>query len=639
MLPITAIALGLRRDLRRGRHLDAQAGRSGRRLAAPDQRSTGRAVPALPPHRTSGPDTRKRHAMRPRCVRAGRRPSAMAARARRVRSARAASLGRVAGPRRGPRARVMPPRSPRRARRPRPHRRAAAGPPARPAADARSWATLGLAYVEQARITGDPTYYPRPRARSTGRSAAARRQQPGARRAGRAGRGPARLRRRSAAGARRWRSTRTRSGALSIRVDALTELGRYDAARRRWRRPTASPSMQVFARYSYAEELRGRTARAEALLRRALDGAYQPGRPGVPAVVARRPRAPRRATRPGRCPLRQALRPTRPTCPPWSAQARLAVARGDIESCDPPLASASSQRAAPRPTCSSSARSTRRAGDRRRRPSAVPGARATMRVAGRSGVSTDLETPATSGRPWHAARGPGAARSAWEQAPSIWSADALGWALHRRRTRPAALRASRTATRLGTPDADAVGAPRSRRGRARAGTPPRRPTCARGLAHDPALNPWQVRRRSALLDRLEGHDEHRRLRGSHGSAARWPSWPSVVLLPAASRAPRTRWATSPSTTTPGCWSAPTTLRSITSSTSPRSRPPSSATGRRPACAGRGQCADVVGGLCSRRGGSTSRPRVTHSAARLGDGQYGAGGAPGGVPAAWRLRPA
>jgi len=128
---------------------------------------------------------------------------------------------------------------------------------------------------------------------------------------------------------------------------------------------------------------------------------------------------------------------------------------------------------------------------------------ATVRLLRDSGVSTDLEIARYLADHGSARAAVGAARSAWRQAPSIWSADALGWALHAAGHDRQALARSRTATRLGTPDAILWlhrGSIEAALGRDVAAMAHLRA----GLDHDPGLNAWQAARARALLGQLAG---------------------------------------------------------------------------------------------------------------------------------------
>ncbi|MFI9581902.1 tetratricopeptide repeat protein [Streptomyces sp. NPDC052236] len=145
--------------------------------------------------------------------------------------------------------------------------------------DARGWATLGAAYVEQARTSGDPTRYPQAE-QALGRSLALQPQGNDAALAGRAALAAARhdfrgaLREAEAA----LKVNPFSERALASRIDALVELGSYpkalaaaeEADRRR-------PGIPVFTRYAYVMELRGDITGARRVLGQALGSASTPG--------------------------------------------------------------------------------------------------------------------------------------------------------------------------------------------------------------------------------------------------------------------------------------------------------------------------------------------------------------------------
>ncbi|MDX3454844.1 hypothetical protein PV396_23370 [Streptomyces sp. ME02-8801-2C] len=141
-----------------------------------------------------------------------------------------------------------------------------------------SWATLGLAYVEQARTKGDPSRYPQaqqalnrslelepdndPALAGRAALAAARHDFPGA------------LKYSDQALAQNPYSER----ALSTRIDALVELGRYDEALKATDEADAKrPGVPVFTRYAYVRELRGDVATARRVLEQALNSATSRG--------------------------------------------------------------------------------------------------------------------------------------------------------------------------------------------------------------------------------------------------------------------------------------------------------------------------------------------------------------------------
>ena len=141
-----------------------------------------------------------------------------------------------------------------------------------------AWATLGLDYVEQARRTVDPTYYPKAAA-ALRRSMQIHPRGNFIAMAGEAALASAQHRFHDAL---RWARRGVRidphsavlQGALA---DALTQLGRYDAAARAARRmELLRPGSDAEARLSYAAELRGDIPRAEMLMRESRARAVGP---------------------------------------------------------------------------------------------------------------------------------------------------------------------------------------------------------------------------------------------------------------------------------------------------------------------------------------------------------------------------
>jgi tetratricopeptide (TPR) repeat protein len=132
-----------------------------------------------------------------------------------------------------------------------------------------AWASLGLDYVEQARRTVDPSYYPKA-ATALQRSL---RIHPRGNFPAMAGQAALAAAQHRFGDALRWARRGLRidphnavlHGALA---DALTQLGRYDAAARAARRmELLRPGSDAEARLSYVAELRGRTALAQRLMR------------------------------------------------------------------------------------------------------------------------------------------------------------------------------------------------------------------------------------------------------------------------------------------------------------------------------------------------------------------------------------
>jgi tetratricopeptide (TPR) repeat protein len=143
--------------------------------------------------------------------------------------------------------------------------------------DARSWSGLGVAYVEQARQSGDPTFYPKAE-KALSRSLRLAPDNADAL----AGQAALAAARHDFTGAlalteRALKINPYDARALAVRVDALVELGRYDAAWTAVRAADARrPGIPIFTRYAYVLELRGDAAGARKVLGRALDSATDP---------------------------------------------------------------------------------------------------------------------------------------------------------------------------------------------------------------------------------------------------------------------------------------------------------------------------------------------------------------------------
>jgi tetratricopeptide (TPR) repeat protein len=140
-----------------------------------------------------------------------------------------------------------------------------------------TWAGLGAAYVEQARLTGDPSYYPR----ADGALTESLRRRPGNSDAltGQAQLAAARHDFAAALALADRAVAANPHGAAGhgVRGDALVELGRYDEADRAFQRMVdLRPGVASFTRASYAFELRGDLDGARYALEQALSVAYRP---------------------------------------------------------------------------------------------------------------------------------------------------------------------------------------------------------------------------------------------------------------------------------------------------------------------------------------------------------------------------
>jgi tetratricopeptide (TPR) repeat protein len=142
-------------------------------------------------------------------------------------------------------------------------------------ADDASWATLGFDYVQQAKVTVDPTYYPKAQA-ALARSLRIDRRDNYLAMAGEATLASARHDFRAALGWARGGLAIDDHNALlyGALTDALTQLGYYRAAERAvTTMELVSPGTPAETRLSYAAQLRGDDAAAAAFMRRALSDA------------------------------------------------------------------------------------------------------------------------------------------------------------------------------------------------------------------------------------------------------------------------------------------------------------------------------------------------------------------------------
>ncbi|MFD5630098.1 tetratricopeptide repeat protein [Streptomyces sp. NPDC127072] len=141
-----------------------------------------------------------------------------------------------------------------------------------------SWSTLGLAYIEQARTTGDPSRYPQAQ-QALDRSLRLRPDNDPAL----AGRAALAAARHDFTGALKYAERALKQNpyserALATRIDALVELGRYqDAAKAADTADSRRPGVPVFTRYAYVQELRGDVKTARRVLEQALDTATTRG--------------------------------------------------------------------------------------------------------------------------------------------------------------------------------------------------------------------------------------------------------------------------------------------------------------------------------------------------------------------------
>ncbi|HEY7076310.1 MAG TPA: hypothetical protein VH418_13105 [Solirubrobacteraceae bacterium] len=304
--------------------------------------------------------------------------------------------------------------------------------------------------------------------------------------------------------------------AYPILVDALVELGRYGAADRALQRfVDAKPTLAAYARVSYLRELHGDLRGAAAAMRLAVDAggaaaenvAYVQSQLGALELQRGRLRAAAHAFR-----AAQAAQPL--SAPAAAGLARVAAAHGRLGLAVRRWRALVARLPLPEYVIGLG-EAELAAGRDGARDLALVGAE--ERLLNAAGVNTDAELAVFEADHGDRARALTLARRAWAAAPSVRSADALGWALTRAGHPHAGLAWAHRALRLGSVDplllehaglsalavaglrSSAVATmPRPSRAAAAAGAEGRRLLRA-ALAHGLAAYPWQAARvREAL---------------------------------------------------------------------------------------------------------------------------------------------
>jgi len=320
--------------------------------------------------------------------------------------------------------------------------------------DHSSWASLGIAYVQQAAITGDPTYYPKAegallrslRIKPNGNATAATGQAVLA--AARHDFVKARKRARAAQAINPYSADN--QGILS---DALLQRGRYGQARTELQRMLdLKPGVSSFTRASYVWELEGRLGPAKIALQRALDFSSRPSDQAYclfylgelawnSGNLAEADRF-----------YAQGLRLDATYTPLLAGRAKVDAARGEVDKAVDRYEEVVQRLPVPTYLISYTdlLRSAGRNQEAARQEEVIAATQALFEA---QGASVDLEIAlfeADRGRPKSALR---AARAAWQNERSVQAADAMAWALHVNGRDQSALQYAQTASRLGTKSA------------------------------------------------------------------------------------------------------------------------------------------------------------------------------------------
>jgi tetratricopeptide (TPR) repeat protein len=366
-----------------------------------------------------------------------------------------------------------------------------------------SWANLAVAYVEQARLTGNATYYEKAD-KAAARSFEVEPVDNFTALAASAAISAARHDFSDAlSSADEALAINPRDlGALAIRVDALNELGRYDEQMRALSiADRRQPSTAIAARYSYAYELRGDLDRAAGILRRAAATGSRTDKAYTLTLLADiRRKQGRLGAAASQLAVAQQAVPD--YLPALVSAARLQVAQGDLEKAVGTWQDVVARQPLPE-YVTELGELLQHLGRPDEADAQFAVVRTTIELLDASGVRTDLETALFEADHGSPARALSQARAEWRQRTSVHVADGLAWALHRNGRDREALTIARRATSLDSPEARFW----IHRGTIEAAlgmTAEARTHLRRGLATDPGLSPWQRDAARTALAEIEG---------------------------------------------------------------------------------------------------------------------------------------
>jgi tetratricopeptide (TPR) repeat protein len=316
--------------------------------------------------------------------------------------------------------------------------------------DGAGWATLGVAYVEQARLSADPSYYTKA-ADVLNRSL---RVAPTDNDAALAGLGALAAARHDFATALRFADRALAinaygSRALAVRIDALVELGRYPEALAAARHADATrPGIPIFTRVAYVLELHGRVAEARGALELAMQSASDPGDLAYVATQLGELAWTQGDIATAERQFAVALGADPAYLPALDGRARVRAARGDLAGATRDLQSVVGRLPAPAHLTSLGElyEVLGRPDLARQQYDVVD---AWVRIAKANGVATDLETALFEADHGDRAAALRAARAERARRASVHVADALAWALHVNGRDREALEQARQAARTG----------------------------------------------------------------------------------------------------------------------------------------------------------------------------------------------
>ncbi|MFF4488551.1 tetratricopeptide repeat protein [Streptomyces sp. NPDC001544] len=315
-----------------------------------------------------------------------------------------------------------------------------------------SWATLGLAYDEQARTKGDPSRYPQAE-KALKRSLRLSPDNDQAL-AGLAALAAARHQFAQALtyADRALKENPYSERALSSRIDALVELGRYDEASKAADTADArKPGVPVFTRYAYVHELRGDVKTARRVLQQALSTATSRGDIAYVSAQLGQLAWNQGDYKSALHHYARALAADENYLPALEGRARAQAASGDRAGAIKGMELVVSRYPLPGPLVELGELYEARGkdGDKAKARDQYSLVDAWIALAKANGVNADLDTALAAADHGDKAAALRAARAEWARRHTVHTADALAWALHVNGKDQEALAHARQATATG----------------------------------------------------------------------------------------------------------------------------------------------------------------------------------------------
>ncbi|MFJ1975156.1 hypothetical protein ACIO93_41760 [Streptomyces sp. NPDC087903] len=314
------------------------------------------------------------------------------------------------------------------------------------------WATLGLAYVEQARTKGDPSRYPQAE-QALKRSLDLKPDNEQAV-SGQAALAAARhdFKNALAYADQVLAENPYSERALCSRIDALVELGRYgDASKAAATADARRPGIPVFTRYAYVRELRGDVGTARRVLEHALTTASAPGDISYVASALGQLAWNQGDYKAALNHYARALAADENYLPALEGRARAQAASGDRAGAITGMEDVVSRFPLPGPLVELGELYEDRGGegDRARAADQYALVDAWTALARANGVNADLDTALAAADHGDRKSALRAARAEWARRHTVHTADALAWALHVNGRDAEALPYARRATATG----------------------------------------------------------------------------------------------------------------------------------------------------------------------------------------------